>query len=391
MTKSRFLGYERKDDSVGIRNDVLILSTVLCTGPVPEKIAEQVDGTVPMRYGWCFPRKDTYEILRGVCINPNVSGVLIVGLNCEGVNYTKLADELVNMGKECEVLEVRKQKGTVSTIERGVKIAKDLVGRAKQIERTPCDIDRLIMGVKCGGSDATSGLSANPAIGEAVDELVDAGGTVIFSEPLEAVGTEHILSNRAINSEVAKQIQSIITGSLSCYKLKEDGSLDLSGIIEERFMSPGNIDGGITTIEEKSLGAISKSGTRKIYGTLKFAERPRNKGLYFMDSIGHELTDVGVLFGFIAAGAQLLILTTGRGMATGTALAPLIKVCGNPETYGYMYDNMDINAGTIITGSNSIEKVGEEIYKEIISVVNGKLTKAEMLGYRDYEFSGVPT
>jgi len=391
MAKKGFLGYERKDGSVGTRNDVLVLSTVLCTGPVPERIAEQVSGTVPMRYGWCFPRKETHEILKGVCTNPNVSGVLIIGLNCEGTNYITLADEVAQTGKECEVLEVRKQKGTVATIERGVEIAKYLVERGQQLKRTPCDVSRLIVGVKCGGSDTTSGLAANPAVGEAVDSLIDADGTVIFSEPLEAVGAEHILSKRAINSEVAKQIQSMVIGSLSCYKPKKDGSLNLSGIIEERFMSPGNIHGGITTIEEKSLGAISKSGTRKICGTLKFAEQPRSKGLYFMDSIGHELTDVGVLFGFIAAGAQILVLTTGCGMATGTALAPLIKVCGNPETYRYMRDNMDINAGTIITGRDSLGKVGDKIYKEIVDVASGKLVKAEVLGYRDYEFSGVPT
>ncbi len=389
-----FEGYPRPDGSIGVRNHVLVLSTVLCTGPIPARVAAEVDGVMPITYRFCYPKRETLSVLRGVGANPNFGAVLIIGLSCEGMDYKRLGREISATGKSCAVLEVRASGGTIRATERAIELARDMVEECRTVKREKVGIGELTLGIKCGGSDATSGLAANPAVGEMVDMLVDHGATVIFSEPLECVGAKHILMRRAVNNEVAEEIRQLVDNSLSCYSGNGGGlnGLDnMDAIPAEHFMSPGNIAGGLTTLEEKSLGAVSKSGTRTITGVLDFAASPSTQGLFFMDSIGHELTDVGVLDGFLAAGAQIMVLTTGVGMATGIAGAPLIKVCGNPDTSALMEGNIDVDASPIISMSCSVKDIGGMLMEKVVRVASGEKVKAELLGYNDSEFSGITT
>ncbi len=244
------------------------------------------------------------------------------------------------------------------------------------IRDRPFPLSELILAVECGGSDATSGLAANPATGIAADMLIDEGGTVIISETQEMVGAQHLLARRAVSREVAEAIYEMID--------RQERRMRAMGI-DSRFMSKGNIDGGLTTIEEKSLGAIRKGGTRPIQGVLENSwrrlERPSRGGLWLQDGTG---SDIPSMTHMIAAGAQIVTFTTGRGSTVGHAIAPVLKITGNPETYARMSDNMDIDASTILDGREPLRSVGERIFKAIIEVASGRKTKAEALGYRDF-------
>jgi len=255
-----------------------------------------------------------------------------------------------------------------------------MVDAIKGLRREEFDLCHLTVAVDCGGSDATSGIAANPAVGEAIDRLIETGGTAIFTEPGEMIGAEHILARRAVNDDVKKRIFQMVANEEKRWR-----SLD----IEPRWMSPGNVEGGLTTIEEKSLGAIQKGGTKPIQGVLENSlhrlEKPRGKGLYLQDGTG---ADVHGVTHMVAAGAQVVIFTTGKGSTIGYAVAPVIKVTGNPRTYGKMEDDMDINAGTIITGHESIREVGERIFHKMASVASGEETQSEALGYKDFEIYG---
>ncbi|HHT01351.1 MAG TPA: UxaA family hydrolase [Firmicutes bacterium] len=374
-----FMGYLRPDGQVGIRNYVLILPSVVCANRVAEQIAEAVPGAVALPHpagcaqvGADF--EQTKRTLVGFGTNPNVGAVLVVGLGCEGLQPDELVAAIKPSGKWVEGIVIQEEGGTPATVRRGTQIAIEMSSELSQMKREPFPLSELILATECGGSDSTSGLAANPALGVASDLLVEAGGTVILSETTELMGAEHVLAKRGCDAATGKELVDIVN------KMEEDilrMGVDLRG----SQPSPGNIAGGLTTIEEKSLGCIYKAGTTPINEVLAFAQRPSKKGLVVMDTPGYDIPSVT---GMIAGGAQIVVFTTGRGTPTGAPIAPVIKVTGNPETWEKMRENLDINAGVILQGKATKEDVGKEILAEVIKVANGKQTRAEILGHREF-------
>jgi altronate dehydratase large subunit len=374
---AQFYGYERPDGTVGIRNHLLVLATMDCSYEPAKKIAEQVEGSVAITqtYG-CRDDAMLIHNLAGSALNPNVAGVLIVGLGCETLTGDILMEKIKPSGKPVYNLTIQEEGGTLKTHAKGVRILQKMKQDIAEQKREAFPLSKLTLAVECGGSDATSGLAANPAVGVAADKLIDDGGSVMFGETQEMCGTQSILANRAVNKETADAIYDIIETQEARQKAMG---------ISSRWMSKGNIDGGLTTIEEKSLGAIVKGGTKPIQGVLynnwERFDKPDKPGLYLMDGPGWDVPSVTHM---VAAGAQIVCFTSGRGSTTGHAIAPVIKITGNPTTFKNMPDNMDINAGTILDGSESLSSVGNRIYEMIVQTANGRQTKAEALGYHDF-------
>ena len=372
-----FYGYGRPDGSVGVRNHLLVLAPIDCSYEVAKRIADQVEGAVAVtQHHGCGLDWMVAHNLIGVASNPNVAAILIVGLGCETLNADVIEEGVKPTGKPVERVIIQEEGGTLKAMEKGVRLLRRLAEEASEQRREPFPLSKLILAVECGGSDATSGIAANPAVGVAANLLIDEGGAVIISEPQEMIGAEGHLMGRAVNREVAEEIRAMIE--------RQVRRLEAMGI-KSRYMSRGNIEGGLTTIEEKSLGAVRKGGTRPIMGVLRNdwsgLERPRGGGLWLQDGTGW---DIGSVTHMVAAGAQIVVFTTGRGSTVGHAIAPVIKVTGNPITYRHMRDNIDINAGTIIEGRESIREVGERIFRFIVEVASGRKTRAELLGYRDF-------
>lgn len=376
----KLYGYRRENGKVGIRNYILILPASVCASEVSARIAAHVNGSVslPNQHGCCQVGADlelTTQIIKNLGKNPNVASVLVVGLGCEGVPAKEVAEEISrDTGKRAECLIIQECGGTIKTEAEGIKIAAEMAREAAKLKKEEIDITEITLAIECGGSDTTSGLASNPAVGYASDKLVSLGGTSIFSETTEFIGAEHILAKRAVTKEIGDKILEIVA---NCEKKANTMGVDMRG----GQPTPGNIQGGLTTIEEKSLGCIYKGGTSPIDGVLDYAEIPSKRGLYIMDTPGQ---DIESITGMVAGGATIVAFTTGRGTPTGSPLAPVIKVTGNPETFMKMQDNMDINAGTIIDGTETIQKVGEEIFAEMLEVINGKQTKAESLNHREF-------
>ena len=372
-------GYRRENGKVGIRNYVAIISSVVCANRTVEMIAAHVPGTIPIthQHGCSQIGRDheqTVHTLTGFGKNPNVAAVLVVGLGCEGLQPKDLAAGIGVTGKPVAYITIQDEGGTLKTVAKGTEIVMDMVMNAFQIQRQPIDISEIILGLECGGSDTTSGLAANPATGFACDLLVEAGGTAILSETTELTGTEHVLAKRAKNPEVAKQIYEIVA---NVEKEAKRFGVDIRG----SNPTPGNIEGGLTTIEEKSLGCIYKAGSSIINEVIGYADEPKEKGLVIMDTPGQDMESV---IGMIAGGAQIVVFTTGRGTPTGSPITPVVKICANPRTVKTMKDNIDIDASTIITGHKKIEEVGRDIFAEYLQIINGKPTKSEILGHREF-------
>jgi altronate dehydratase large subunit len=307
--------------------------------------------------------------------HPNVAGVLLVGLGCEVITPDVIAGELAKVGQRVETISIQEAGGTTRCVEEGKRLAERLLTEASDVDRESVDVSELILGLECGGSDAFSGLTANPALGIASDLLIAEGGSAIFSETTEMLGTEQVLTKKAANAEVEKRIYEIIAAAEA--KAKSMG-VDIRG----SQPSPGNIEGGLTSIEEKSLGCIRKGGSTTIMQVVKYAEQATKKGLIIMDGTA---LDVMNNTGLLASGAQVIVFTTGRGTPVGTPIAPVIKVSTNSVTYNKMKDNIDINAGVIVDGQGTLRSVGEQIFNEIVEVASGKLTKAEILGHREFD------
>ncbi|MDK2856811.1 MAG: altronate dehydratase large subunit [Bacillota bacterium] len=378
------LGYVRPWGGIGIRNHVLILPVVVCAAEVAQRIADAVPGTVavPHQHGCGQIGADfeqTKRTLVGYGSNPNVAATIVVGLGCEKVAAEEVAAEIAACGQRVELVIIQKEGGSRRAVEKGVEIAGKLVAETARIAPQPVPVKALILGLECGGSDATSGLAANPALGVASDLLVAAGGTSILSETPEIMGAEHLLARRAVNDEVARRLYEIVARV-------EEGAKRMGVDLRGANPAPGNIAGGITTIEEKSLGCIYKAGTAKVQGVLEYAEAPRRPGLWVMDTPGH---DVESVTGMVAGGAQIVVFTTGRGTPAGCAIAPVIKVTGNSRTFRNMEENIDVNAGTIIDGQETIEEVGRRIFSLMLAVARGELTKAEKLGHREFAITRV--
>lgn len=376
--KYSFQGYKREDGTVGVRNHVLIMPTTVCASHVARRLAEELPGTIslPHEHGCAQKGADldqTRKILVGIARNPNVAAVLVVGLGCETISVEEIKEGVASTKKPLETIIIQESGGTNGTIQKGTKIAKEFLDYVSKQVREEISAEYLVLGTQCGGSDACSGISGNPSSGYASDLLVNAGGTVILAETTEMIGAEHILAERAINKEVADQIFNLV-------KRVEDRAKFLGVDIRGANPTPGNIAGGLTTLEEKSLGAIVKAGSATVNEVLEYGDRPTKKGLVIMDSPGHDAASIA---GELASGAQILTFTTGRGSPVGSPIAPVIKIATNSLMYRNMIDNMDINAGTIIDGDETPQEVGRRIFQEIFQVASGKLTKSEILGHRE--------
>ncbi|MBV8369317.1 MAG: UxaA family hydrolase [Candidatus Eremiobacteraeota bacterium] len=378
-----FMGYRRANGTVGIRNHVLVLPSVMCANHVVELIGRKVPDVVTVQHptgcsqvGADF--EQTKRTMAGFAANPNVAAVLVVGLGCETNESKALAEEIAARGQRVEVIGIQESGGTTETIARGVAIAKQLLEEAARHERTECPVSALIVGTECGGSDGFSGITANPALGCASDRVVAEGGTVILAEVPELVGAEHLLAARASEPVAAK-----------LYELIERVEARARAMhVDMRGGNPtqGNIAGGLTTIEEKSLGAAYKGGSTELREVVEYAERPSETGLVVMDTPGQ---DIEQLTGMIAGGAQVVVFTTGRGTPTGSPIAPVIKVATNTAMFERMRENMDVNAGAIVDGTRTLEEVGEEIFGWIVDAANGREPAAEELGFRDFAINRI--
>ena len=382
-----FKGYRRRNGSVGVRNHVLIFPTTICASAVAEMISRKVPGTVAVvhRHG-CGHLGDEEKLMvrtmAGFCANPNVAGVLLVGLGCEQLTPALIAEELLKAGQRFEILNIQEAGGTTNSVARGTQLVKRLREESATAKRELVPVSELIVGTKCGGSDTISGVTANPSLGVASDLVIAEGGTVILSETPEMIGAEQVLARRAAKAQIGSRVRARISAAYD--NIKSMG-VDVLGAEP----SPGNIAGGITTLEEKSLGAILKGGTTPVIQVIDFAQKPEQKGLIIMDGPAH---DVVCNSGMLAAGAQIIVFTTGRGTPIGSPIAPVIKVSSNSTLYEKMKDNIDINAGTVIEGTESIQDIGDRIFREIVEVASGKLTRAEVLGHGEFAIpSIIPT
>lgn len=368
----KFLGYRRENGTVGIRNHLLVIPASVCASEVTARIASHVNGTtyIPNQHGCCQIRPDlelTKNILIGLGKNPNVAAVLIVGLGCEAVSAKQIAKEISETGKISEYIIIKENEGTLNTEVLGIRMLRKIAKKVCKMKREEIDISEITIAIECGGSETTSGLASNQPVCYTSDKLVDLRATSIFSE---TIGAEHILAKRAIKEEVENEILKIVS---DC----ENNVMNMGVNIRERRITAGNMQEGLKIIEEKSLGCIYKSRIKDIKGVLKYGQMPKDNGLYIMDTPGQ---DIESITGMTAGGAQIVIFNTSRG----TPIAPVIKVTGNSETFKIMKDNIDINSGTIIEGYESIADVGERIFKEVIEVAEGDLTKSEALNHKEF-------
>ena len=375
----QFMGYKRSEGRAGIRNHVLILPTCACGSESSRIVASQVRGAVNIVFntGCSDVAANTamsQKILTGFACNPNVYGVVIIGLGCETVPHKALREKIEAMTKKPVVsFGIQEEGGTLKTIEKATRAARIMAAEAGMQQKEPCDISELLLGIECGGSDATSGIASNPAVGNLSDRLVDLGASTIMSESIEWIGGEHVLARRAATPEIHNQI----------IKVCEDYEKHLLAAGQDCRAgqpTPGNKDGGLSTIDEKSLGCIFKGGTRPIVEVLEQAERPTKQGAIVMDTAGYDISSVTSM---VAAGCNAVIFTTGRGTPTGNAIAPVLKVTANEHTYQWMEDNMDVDLSAIIRGEMTIPESGEMLLGEMEKILNGKLTKAEAYGFSD--------
>jgi altronate dehydratase large subunit len=373
-------GYKRENGSYGIRNHLAIIPTSICASETAVKISQMIPGSValPHQHGCCQVGEDYRQTLRtliGLGKNPNVGAVLVVGLGCEGIRPAEVAEAIEASGKRVESIIIQEEGGTLGAIQKGTRIASDMAQYLSQMQKVAFSASELVLALECGGSDPTSGIASNPAAGAASDLLLQAGGSSILSETTELIGAEHILAKRCVSEEVSERLLEIVQQT-------ENRAFEMGEDLRGTQPTPGNIEGGLTTIEEKSLGCIYKAGNADVQGVLDYgAEIPHGKGLFVMDTPGE---DIDSITGMLAGGAQIVLFTTGRGTPTGSPIAPVIKITGNSMTYQKMHDNIDINAGKIIDEGLSINELGQEIYEEILQVSNGKLTKAESLGHQEF-------
>jgi len=387
-----FQGIVRPDGRVATRNYVGVLTTVNCSATVARRIAAHftpevmsvypnVDGVVAITHGTgcgMAEHGEPADLLRrvfvGYATHPNFAAVLLLGLGCE----TNQIDHLVALTGRVDTLRtstIQEEGGTANAIKKGIATITEMLEQANRVTRTPVSASNLIVGLQCGGSDAYSGISANPALGAAVDLLVRNRGTAILSETPEIYGAEHLLTCRSSRPEVAKRLIERIRWWEE-YTARHKGSIDNNP-------QPGNKTGGLTTILEKSLGAISKGGTTNLNEVYLYAEPVRAKGLVFMDSPGFDPVSAT---GQVASGANILCFTTGRGSVFGCKPTPSLKLASNTTLYTRMTDDMDINCGTILDGEETVQEAGKKIFAEILAIASGKPTRSEVLGFGEEEF-----
>jgi altronate hydrolase len=375
--------YLRADGRKGVRNTLVVAYLVECAHHVAREIA------YPFRerdvhligFGGCYPNDYAARMMRALCTHPNVGGVLLLSLGCESFNRSALREAIAASGRPVETLVIQQSGGTRRTIAEGRRAVEQMLAQFAAVPRGPMRLDELIVGTVCGGSDAASGITANPGIGRAFDLFVEQRAACIFEETGELIGCEDIMAARAATPELAVLLRTSVEKAARYYAVLGHGSF-----------APGNAEGGLTTQEEKSMGAYAKSGASRISGLLKPGDVPPRGGLYLLDVV----PDGDVRFGFpnindnaeiaelIACGSHLILFSTGRGSVVGSAISPVIKVCANPETFRCLGDDMDIDAGRILEGRASLDEVGREIFELALAVARGAPTKSETLGHQEF-------
>ena len=381
-----FFGYKRPDGRVGIRNKVLILPASVCASDTARIVASQVEGAVTFNnQNGCSQvgadQQFTMDVMAGYAANPNVYGTIVISLGCENCQMDLVVSAIrERTNKPLEQFIIQECGGTLKTVELAVRAAKEMAAEASLARREACLMRELIVGTECGGSDPTSGLASNPLIGEMSDRLTVMGATSILSETTEFIGAEHILARRGATPEISQQIYDIVH--------RYEKALQLVG--EEVWTgnpSPGNKAGGLTTLEEKSLGCIHKGGHGPVNAVYDYAKQvDPYKGLVIMDTPGNDPSSVA---GMAAGGCQVVVFSTGRGTPTGNPIVPVIKITGNKLTYANMSDNIDIDASPVIYGPQTLKEMGDVLMHELLDVANGKLTKAEVLGYTEMAIARV--
>ncbi|WP_312938781.1 UxaA family hydrolase [Oscillibacter sp.] len=374
-----FYGYRRPDHRIGVRNKVLILPASLCASDTTRIISQQVEGSITFnnQQGCAQIPADqqlTMDIMAGYAANPNIYGTVVVSLGCENCQMDLVVNAIQERtNKPLKQIIIQEVGGTTRAVELGIQYAKEMVAEASAVKQEEFPVSELILGTECGGSDPTSGLAANVLIGKLSDLIVEKGGTAVLSETTEFIGAEHILARRAATPAVHDRIFEIVQ--------RYEKALQLVGAeVREGNPSPGNKAGGITTLEEKSLGCIHKAGHTPINGVYDYAKQlSPNEGLVIMDTPGNDPASVAAM---VAGGAQVIVFSTGRGTPTGHPIAPVIKITGNEITFNKMKENIDVDASPIINGGN-LDLMGEELLQLVVDVASGKQTKAETLGYTE--------
>ena len=375
--------YLRADGRKGIRNHIVVAYLVECAHHVAREIVYpyREHGVHLIGFGGCYPNEYAARMMRTLCTHPNVGGVILLSLGCESFNRNSLSEAIAASGRPVETLVIQQNGGTRKTIEQGRKLMDDMLAKVAEVPRVPLHISEFIVGTVCGGSDATSGITANPSIGRAFDSLVEQKASCIFEETGELMGCEDIMTARAATPELAGILRDSVTKAAKYYTVLGHGSF-----------APGNAEGGLTTMEEKSMGAYAKSGASRISGLLKPGDIPPRGGLYLLDVV----PDGEVRFGFpnindsaeiaelIACGSHVILFSTGRGSVVGAAISPVIKVCANPETYRRMSEDMDVDAGKILEGRATLDEVGREILDLSLAVARCAQTKSEELGHQEF-------
>lgn len=377
-------GYRRADGSMGIRNKVLVMYTVECARFVADEVTRRIGDNEVETVGFtgCTDNDYATRLLVSMIQHPNVGAVVVIGLGCEYVQPERLAEVAEEIGKPAAWFRIQDLGGTRSSIDHGVGLVRDFQQQLTAVPQQPMGWSDLVIGSECGGSDYTSGLAGNPVVGGAFDELGDAGGVAIFEEIVEAIGLRDVLVGRAADEQAARDLGQTY-----------DKALDYCRAVRQYSVSPGNFAGGLSTIEEKSMGAIAKSGSRPIRGVLKVGMRAPAGGLWLLDSTPDpHFMQFGItnpndsegLIDLISCGAQLLLFVTGRGSVVGSPIAPTIKITGNPETYRRMQEDMDLNAGTVLTGEQTPAEAVAALLNRIADTCSGELTCSEAFGHKEY-------
>ncbi|HXZ10403.1 MAG TPA: UxaA family hydrolase [Paraburkholderia sp.] len=392
-------GYLRSDGRKGIRNVVAVAYLVECAHHVAREIVTQFrapfdashafddasSGSEPpvhlIGFPGCYPNSYAEKMMQQLTTHPNVGAVLFVSLGCESMNKHYLVDAVRASGRPVEVLTIQEKGGTRSTIQYGVDWVRGVRSQLAAQQKVPMALDELVIGTICGGSDGTSGITANPAVGRAFDHLIDAGASCIFEETGELVGCEFHMKSRAAREDLGDEIVACVAKAARYYSILGHGSFAV-----------GNADGGLTTQEEKSLGAYAKSGASPIVGIIKPGDVPPTGGLYLLDVVPDgeprfgfpNISDNAEIGELIACGAHVILFTTGRGSVVGSAISPVIKICANPQTYRNLSGDMDVDAGRILEGRATLDEVGREVFDQTVAVARGAASKSEALGHQEF-------
>ncbi len=383
---SAMRGYLRADGRKGIRNWVAVVYLVECAHHVARRIAAPFEDAGAQLIGFpgCYPSAYAHRVIEALATHPNVGAVLIVSLGCEEFRRSALKEAVARSGRAVELLVIQEAGGTTATIEAGRTWLAARLAEAAAAPTVPVAFSDLVIGTKCGGSDGLSGITANPAVGAAFDRLHDLGATLIFEETSELLGCEAHMAARAVTPELGREVVAAVRKADAYHRALGQSSF-----------GGGNIKYGLSTIEEKSLGAYAKSGTRAIRGLLKPGDRPPRPGLYLLDTVSDgpvhhgypNMNDNQTITEMVASGAHMIVFTTGAGSVVGQAVAPVIKVVSNSRVFQRLADDIDVNAGTIADGAESIDGVGARILERVVAMASGEPSRSEALGHQEFSLT----